>query len=135
MKEEAIRLQWEEFVNNARYKKYMMSYKETWYDTLSKAKAYMDEHECRPSQVSKDKEIRSLGYWISDQIQNYKKKMFSMKDEAIRLQWEEFVTDDTYKEHFMSGDEAWYDKLSKVKAYMDEYGCRPSKTSKDKEIR
>ena len=57
-----------------------------------------------------------------------------MKDEAIRLKWEEFVNDATYKEHFMSGDEAWYDTLSKVKAYMDEHKSRPFK-SKDKAIK
>ena len=58
-----------------------------------------------------------------------------MKDEAIRLKWEEFVNDARYKEHFMSGDEAWYDTLSKVKAYMDEHKSRPSSTSKDKAIK
>ena len=58
---EAIRLKWEEFVNDARYKEYFMSDEDAWYDTLSKVKAYMDEHKSRPSQEVK---IKRLKHWV-----------------------------------------------------------------------
>ena len=58
-----------------------------------------------------------------------------MKDEAIRLKWEEFVNDARYKEHFMSGEDAWYDTLSKVKAYIDEHKSRPNQEVKIKRLK
>ena len=75
--------------------------------------------------------IKRLKYWvgwIGTQLKNHKKKSKIMKDEAIRLKWEEFVNDARYKEYFMSDEDAWYDTLSKVKAYMDEHKSRPSST-------
>ena len=45
-------------------------------------------------QHSKDKAIKKLGSWICTQQTNYKKKSHIMKEEAIRLKWEEFVSDD-----------------------------------------
>ena len=112
----------------------MMSDEDAWYDTLSKVKAYMDEHKSRPSSTSKDKEIKKLGL-DCNQLTNYKKKRYIMKDEEIRLKWEEFVNDARYKEYFISYEDAWYNTLDKVKAYMDEHNCRPSQQVKIKRLK
>ena len=89
-------------------------------------KAYIDEHKSRPSSASKDKAIKTLGKWIRYSSNKLQKESNIMKDEAIRLQWEEFVNDARYKKYLMSDKETWYDKLSKVKAYMDEHKSRPN---------
>ena len=41
MKDNVNRLKWEEFINDPRYKKYIMSNTETWYDNLEKVKKYI----------------------------------------------------------------------------------------------
>ena len=102
---------------------------------MSKVKAYMDEHKSRPSSTSKDEDIKKLGNWICNHLTNYKRTRDIMKDEEIRLKWEEFVNDARYKEYFISYEDAWYNTLDKVKAYMDEHNCRPSSTSKNKDIK
>ena len=135
MKDEAIRLKWEEFISDIKYKEYMMSYEEVWYDTLDKLKVYIDENKRRPSSTSKNIDIKKSGAWICNQLTNYKRTRAIMKDEAIRLKWEDFISDDKYKEYFVSYEDAWYDKLNKVKVYMDQYNCRPSSRSENKDIK
>ena len=76
-----------------------------------------------------------MGSWVATQLEIYKKKSNIMKDEQIRLKWEEFVNDARYKEYMMSDEDVWYNTLSKVKAYIDEHKSRPSSTSKDKAIK
>ena len=44
----------------------------------------------------KNKEIRQMGSWISDQQQIYKKKERIMKIEEIYDIWTEFINDDNY---------------------------------------
>ena len=78
-----------------------------WEEKLSKVKAYMDEHKSRPSSTSKDKAIKTLGIWISTSTTKLQKESYIMKDEAIRLQWEEFVNDARYKEYFMSDEDSY----------------------------
>jgi hypothetical protein len=50
--------------------------------------------------MSKNQDEKVLGSWISNQLQNYQKKTYIMKDENIRKSWEEFVNDDKYLEYF-----------------------------------
>ena len=42
---------------------------------------------------------------------------------------------DEYKEYFIDKEEAWYEKLQAVKAYMNEHKKRPSDSNKDKNIK
>ena len=60
--------------------------------------SYIDDNEKTPSEYDKNKEIKQLGYWLSNQKKNYVKKEKIMKDEEIRKLWEEFV--ENYKEYF-----------------------------------
>ena len=39
-----------------------------WIHTLEKIKKYIDENNKRPSAADKNNEIKTLRYWISDQI-------------------------------------------------------------------
>ena len=94
MKKDHIRSAWEAFVTE--YKEYFLSDDEQWNITLTKVKEFIDKNKKRPSAMSKNKDEKVLGMWISTQTQNYKKS--SMKKDHIRSAWEAFVTE--YKEYF-----------------------------------
>jgi len=135
MKNEEIRTSWEEFTTDDRYYNYFISNEEEWYLNLNKVKEYMDREEKRPSKEDKDNEIKKLGTWIGTNIKNYKKKQNNMKNEEIRMSWEEFISDILYKNYFISNEEEWYLNLNKVKEYMDRENKRPSSEDKDNEIK
>jgi len=63
MKDE-MREQWEEFINNNKYKKYFSTNSEVWLSNLCGVKKYIDENYKRPSSSDKNNEIKSYGKWI-----------------------------------------------------------------------
>jgi hypothetical protein len=134
MKNEEIRNEWVEFINNDRYKERFLSKEETWKNNLEKLKEYIDRNGEKPPYDSKDEDIKSLGAWLSTQITNYGKKQTIMKNEEIRNKWVEFINDVRYKE-FLSNEEVWRNNLEKVKDYIDRNGKRPSRSSKDVDIK
>jgi len=134
MKEENIRKMWEEFIGNDKYKKYLKSNEEIWKDNLEKNKEYIDTNKKRPRN-DKDEDIKSLGQWLTHQIENYKNNEYNMKDENIRKMWEEFIGNDKYKKYFLSNEEIWKDNLEKNKEYIDTNKKRPSINDKDKDIK
>lgn len=117
--------------------KYILDIKEfkqyTWYEKLEQVKKYIDENKKLPSQHDKDKEIKQLGTWISNQKQNYKNKKEIMNKELIYNAWTNFLTE--YKEYLLNNEEIWYKKLDLVKKYIDENKKRPSKHDKKKNIK
>ena len=133
MKDENIRKMWEQFLTNDNYKEYFSSNEEIWEENLTKTKEYIDKHKKRPSQLDKDKTIKSLGSWLDNQITNYKVNKYIMKDENTRKKWEEFIN--IYKEYFSSNEEIWKDNLEQVKEYIDQHKKRPSQLDKDKTIK
>ena len=134
MKNEEIRKKWEEFIHDPKYIEYFMSDENIWNSNLEKVKKYIDDNNKRPSSKDKNKEIKSLGYWIEDQVSNYKKKSTIMKNEEIRKKWEEFIHDPKYIEYFMSDENIWNSNLEKVKKYIDDNNKRPSSKDKNKEV-
>ncbi len=56
MKNEEIRNEWVEFINDVRYKKEFISNEEIWRSRLEKVKEYIDKEEKRPSSEDKDKD-------------------------------------------------------------------------------
>ena len=68
---------------------------ELWLKNLKLVEKYIIENNKTPSTIDKNKEIKQLCYWLSDQKQNYKNNEYIMKDENIRKQWETFI--DKYK--------------------------------------
>ena len=134
MKEENIRKLWEQFINM--YKKYFLSNEEIWKDNLEKTKEYIDKYKKRPSTADKDKSVKYLGSWLCNhQITNYKDNKNSMKDENIRKLWEEFISNDKYKEYFLTNEEIWKDNLEKVKEYIDKHMKRPYRRDKEKSVK
>ena len=139
MKNEQIKLEWENFINNDRYKIYFISNEEAWLIMLNKVKKYIDENNKRPSKYDKNNGIKQMSNWMSAQQSKYdpdiKKCKEGMKNEQIKLEWENFISDDKYKNYFMSNDEVWLDILNKVKKYIDENEERPSTYNKNNEIK
>ena len=104
MKDEHTKLEWENFINDKKYKKYFMSNNEIWLNMLNKIKKYIDKNDKRPSRHDKNNEIKQMGCWIQRQIKNYdldiKKCKYGMKNEQIKLEWENFINDNKYKIYF-----------------------------------
>lgn len=136
MKNEQIRNEWCEFVNSEKYKKiYFISNIKDWIHNLKKVKKYINDNDKRPSDDSKDDNIKKLGKWLSHQIQNYKNKTQIMCLEYIRNEWENFVNSNEYKKYFMSNIEVWGNNLNLVKNYIDVNKKKPSTTDDDCNIK
>jgi hypothetical protein len=98
-------------------------------------KQYIDTNKKRPSENDKNNDIKQLGYWLSHQQKNYKKKNKNMSNNTIYNEWKQFTESDKYKEYFMSYEELWYDMFNKVKQYIDSNGKRPSTHDKNSDIK
>jgi len=131
MKEENIRIIWENFNNT--YSHLFMSNDERWNDTLEKVRLYIETNNKLPSTINKNKDIKQLGIWISTQKKNYSKQEYIMKEENIRIIWEDF--NNTYSHLFMSNDERWNDTLEKVRLYIETNNKLPSQHNKNKDIK
>ena len=130
-----IRKAWEGFISDPKYSKYFISNVEVWYRNLKDSKNHMDVYGERPSDKDKDETIKSLGYWIGDQLTNYKASKKSMNNPEIRKTWESFTSDPKYSKYFTSNEEVWYRNLKDSKNHMDVHDKRPSEHDKDKTIK
>jgi superfamily II DNA or RNA helicase len=137
MNNKNIKKLWEQFINDKKYKVYMQlpTMLEIFNINLNKVKSYIDTNKKRPSDGSKNKNIKSIGQWIGTCQKNYNKKIKNMKDETIRKLWEEFINDVKYKEYFLSQYDNFVLNLNKVKEYIDTNKKRPSGCNKDKDIK
>lgn len=62
-----------------------------WYDNLVKLEKYINKYNKLPSQNDKNRELKYLEYWISTQKNDYKNTKCLMRDEEIRMVWEDFT--------------------------------------------
>jgi superfamily II DNA or RNA helicase len=108
---------------------------EIWNKKLEQVKKYIDENNKRPSISDKNKDIKTLGKWISHQQQYFITKQYIMNNESIRKKWKLFVDDDKYKQYFLSNNEKWQNNLNKLKIYIDENNKKPSAIDKNKDIK
>ena len=104
-----------------------------WGKRLKEVKKYIDKHNKRPPQHDKNREIKKLGNWLSNQQTNYKKKSFIMSNKEIRKKWEKFI--ENYAKYFISNEELWEKILKEVKKYIDKHNKRPSCHDKNQEIK
>jgi predicted small secreted protein len=131
MKEENIRNKWEDFIST--FSHLFMSNEEIWNNTLEKLRLYIETNDELPSKRDKNKDIKQLGSWISNQKTNYSKKEYIMKEENIRNKWEDFMN--TYSHLFMSNDEIWNNTLEKLRLYIETNNKLPSQQDKNKDIK
>ncbi len=123
--------EWSKFIEE--YKEYVFSNEEGWINKLNKVKEYIDVNNKRPSQQDKDKNIKVLGGWISNQQKKYKTKKEIMSEPHIYSEWTHFI--EKYKEYFLSNVEYWQQNLESVKEYIDQNNKRPSSGDKNKDIK
>jgi hypothetical protein len=131
MKNEEIRKLWEDFIE--KYNELFKSNEEKWNEKLVIVEKYVIENSKLPSTKSKDKNIKSLGIWLSRQQQNYKNKKEIMKNEEIKKEWEDFI--EKYNELFKSNEEKWKENLNKLENYIIENRKLPSTIDKDNNIK
>ena len=74
--------------------------KDEWYILLESYDLFLISKKSRPSIKSKDDKEKALASWKNTSITNYNKNVGLMKDELIRQKWEEFITDEKYKQYF-----------------------------------
>ena len=96
MKDKEIQTKWDGFVKE--YAEYFRSNEDEWNLMLESVKQYIDANKHRPSEKSKDTNVKKMGQWLHNQQTNYAKKAQIMKDKEIQTKWESFIT--TYKEYF-----------------------------------
>ena len=94
MKSDIIYQEWNNFITDARYKKYFQSNEEDWKNKLEEVKMFIDLNNSRPT----PKTNKELCNWLSTQLKNYKKMEYIMKDPEIRKLWEDFTTE--YSQYF-----------------------------------
>jgi superfamily II DNA or RNA helicase len=129
MKEESRMQQWKDFIEDEKYKQYMLNIEDKWNKTLQQVKSFIDEHNKKPREKSINEDEKRLGLWIGTNQQNYKSKKNCMKEELRRKQWKDFI--EKYKQYFIDAEDQWYIKLQLVKSFMDEYNKRPSSSNKN----
>jgi superfamily II DNA or RNA helicase/SAM-dependent methyltransferase len=99
-----------------------------WPQRFEELKAFIDANEKLPDQASNKGNI--LGKWFSHQLQNYKNKMNSMKNNIKYNLWAEFTK--KYKQYLLTNDDKWFNKLGCVKLFIDTHNKKPSITSPNK---
>jgi hypothetical protein len=132
MKNEPRRQQWENFIEDEKYKQYFIDTKNQLdFTSLQQVKSFMNENNKRPSSTSKNADEKRLGYWFNNQQKNYKNQKYSMKYESQRQIWNTFREDKKFKQYFIEVDDQWYITLQQVKCFIDENDKRPSRYSKN----
>ena len=99
MSNEKIFLSWSQFINDNKYKKYCLSYKDTWYDIFTQVKNYIDSTNKKPSRSDNNNQIKQFGAWLSRQKINYKTKKQIMETKEIYDTWTNFINDSKYKKY------------------------------------
>ena len=127
MSNKKIKEDFQNFMNDKLYSKYLLSNTDEWKINLIKLKNYIDKYKKKPPITSKDEDIKQLGLWRSHQQQNYKKNSNIMKDKNIKIIWEEFINDEKYYRYMLDNEEIWNVKFNELKIYLDKYNKRPNK--------
>jgi hypothetical protein len=131
MKQNNIKKEYEKFTE--KYKYLFRNYIDIWEDALIKCEEYINKNEKLPSSKDKNKDIKYLGSWISDQKKNYKNNKRAMKNQHIKTTWNIFT--EKYKYLFRSNEEIWLDTLIKISDYIKENKQLPSSKNKNKNIK
>ena len=137
MKNKEIRDEWEQFINDEKFKPYVCGAEEDWKNNLDKVKKYITEHNKVPSSTSKIPHIKKIGAWCCTQKTKYSKNLHIMKNNTeIRLLWEDFINDERFKPciTFDLVDD-WKNNLLKVKEYIIKHSQSPRNNDEDKSIK
>jgi hypothetical protein len=113
-------------------KDYIVGLKEfrqyTWDERLEMVEIFIQENGMLPSSISKNSDEKKIGRWVNSHKQNYKRKRKIMKNDYIRMKWEEFI--EKHRILFKTFEEIWYDLLSVLNLFIFENKKLPSVNSK-----
>lgn len=122
---------WIEFITNEQYKKHLLSNIEIWKKHFVTAKSFIRENKNRPTQ----KTNKSSQKWISQQISYYSKRIGLMANDEIYNLWTQFITSEEFSPYFISKIQLWLQHFETVKKYIDTYGKKPARSSKDETVK
>lgn len=122
---------WTEFINNTKYKIYFQSLEDVWFNNLKQVEDYIIKNNIRPSQNSKDNDIKQLANWIRNQQTKYKNKDGVMENTQIYNKWTEIINSPKYKKYLQSNDKLWYDTFQDVIQYIHDNNIKPNSNDKD----
>jgi hypothetical protein len=116
-----IRTEWENFVNNDKYKEYFVSHIDKWCNKLEKVKSFMDTNKRLPMKDGQTLDERKLFIWLRIQTTNYENNKFNMKNNIIRTNWEIFIESDIYITYQASNKSTIYNVVSNITQYIAQY--------------
>ena len=96
MKNEEIKKSWNNFIN--KYYELFMTCDEVWHVNFNKLEQFIKDNNKLPKKNSNIDEYKKLSKWLSHQKTNYKTEKYIMKDDNIRIIWNDFII--KYKELF-----------------------------------
>ena len=118
---------WNEFINDPKYSKYLISLKGIWKNNIEKLKHFMNIEKRVPIAQEEDK----LGIWFQQQKIKYSSK--TLNEERTKI-WTEMINNPIYSQYIMSRNELWLNKLLESKHFI--YGNKrlPNKRDKNEHI-
>jgi len=102
-----------------------------WEQKLIQLKEFIDTHKRTPGTLSKNPVEKQLGYWLSVQKTNYKKKINIMKKIKFYNEWTQFITN--YSKYVISWTELWNHKFNQLKGFININKRTPIEGSKNSE--
>ncbi len=115
---------WSEFLVD--YREY---FEDIWEQKFIELKDFINANKNKPSDKSKNLYEKNLGRWLATQQTNYKKKVFSMKDEEKYNKWTKFLNE--HKEYFVNRDAKWEEDFINLKDFINTNKNKPSNKSKN----
>ena len=127
---------WEDFINDDKYKEYLLTKDELWLNYLKELKDFIDNNNRLPN---KNKEEKKLYYFLKHQREYYKNHINNNENEVKIPEdripiWEEFINDDKYKEYLITLDERWLNNLIELKDFIDNNNRLPNKNKEEKKL-
>lgn len=119
-------------INSEKYKSYFLSKYELWNINFMKVFDFINKYNRRPSGNNDEK---YLSKWLNHNMAYYRNKTMIMQDDKVYNIFSKFINDNKYKIHFMSNKEKWSADFNKLILYINKYKIKPSRTSKDIEIK
>ena len=119
---------WTMFITE--YIQYFQKRDEIWDDNLKVLQKFIDNNHKRPNTKSKNEIEKKLGYWLVDQLIDYRNIPHTMLNETRYEDWKIFMG--KYSQYVMNDDETWNYKFALLKKFIYDNKKRPSNKSKNK---
>ncbi len=108
---------------------------EHWYKRLEQVKKYIDENSKKPYKTDKDPFVRKLSHWIGNNVIQFSRKIYIMKNVKIYDSWLDFTTCDKYKSYFLDNITIWENNFIKLNEYIDKNNKFPNDNDVDLSVK